>query len=504
MVYVSSSTRLAEGMEAALRLVLKGLTSTGTVWDLARSKRYRYPSYTELSPVFRHDADGHVELHFFPDRWVTIPEGVVSLHTDASCKAPPEAAYAITDSGGLVVHQMRTQVNDITEAESQALDDATHMRPESTEGGPLVITCDSQGAITSRKVALQAMGGGAPVRRATAGFQHQRFVRSPPRGVFHIIKVESHLASESNEWADTAAGKALEDEDLPDATGKRWLPGALLPAASQSTSPLCWLPQLAKGIQGGLDAAHTGLLSVRLGVTVLPTRGRDLGGLNRLQTKRVLQIRGLCVPTNANLLRMVRHKNKELIFPREMAYCDMCGLELETVAHLFRCPYLLRQQQDMWAALAHVATLPGPVRECIAVPEQCVALAGGLLTFELEEAWGRPPPKKVLSALHDWALDAFIVLWRDRCSLHCSIQRAERDPAQVAWKRYLRGYQDGQDEARPKQDDEEGSEMETTDQLAEALREFLEDDDVRDTEVHADDGEEEEDCGDCAGGGGSC
>ena len=259
-----------------------------------------------------------------------------------------------------------------------------------------------------------ALAAKRPLRRQTAGFQHQRFRRFPRKGIRHIIKVESHMVSFCNDRADHHAD-AL-DPALPDMTGMRYTMSALIPLF-KTENPVAWEDQAALAESRRREAVYAKRMHSKFGHAHCSGLAMPILGLNSLQMRRVGQLRCDALPVHSTLLKYASRKIKARNLPQVLARCPLCKDGKETVLHLFLCALL----QDQIDALQHECqqlNLPAKVLVELRDPKVLASLAAGLTPLLLQVAWGRTPRHDELRPLFLAVINGFIVLWAKRCSLH--------------------------------------------------------------------------------------
>jgi hypothetical protein len=432
-VWVSSDCSVMFGLESVVRRYLENAKIPALVENLPDNPRFEPAPYT-LLPHTTHVSNGVLtEVHYYPDRWATIPPSQYSLHTDATLPTIPDAGFAIVDCRGDLIYKATTQVGDVTESESQAVEVATRLY-EPPPPTPLVITTDSQATMQSRAKAIAAT---RPLKRQTAGFQHQRLRRDPRAGIIHLIKVESHMVSLCNDRADHHA--KAQDPTLPDMTGMRYLPGALIPLY-ESKDPVVWHDQAALHAQGRIDRILTKRLMKAFGHAHCPGLALPLQGLNSLQTRRVAQLRCESLPVLQTLLKYASRKKRAHAFPQQLARCPLCHQGQESVQHLFDCTSLLEHRQALLNACQQLSLPPAVLAE-LHNSKVLASLAAGLTPVALQTAWTRTPRKDELRPLYMVVINAFIGLWAHRCSLHEEWRRlppAAGDTHERQWIAFLR------------------------------------------------------------------
>jgi hypothetical protein len=475
-VWVSSECSVMEGLESVVRRYFENAKIPAHIENLPYNPRFTPAPYT-LLPHTTHVTNGlHTEVHYYPTRWATIPPSQYSLHTDATLPTIPNAGFAIVDAKGNLVYRATTQVGDVTESESQAVEVATRLY-EPPLDTPLVITTDSQATMQSRAKAIAAT---RPLKRQTAGFQHQRLRRNPRAGIIHLIKVESHMVCLCNDRADHHA--KAQDPTLPDMTGMRYLPGALIPLY-KSEDPVVWHDQAALHAQKQIDQILTSRLARAFGHAHCPGLALPLQGLNSLQTRRVAQLRCESLPVLETLLKYASRTKKAHAFPAQLARCPLCHQGQESVQHLFDCSSLQEHRQSLLSACQQLS-LPPAVQAELHNSKVLASLAAGLTPVALQTAWNRTPRQDELKPLYMAVIDAFIKLWAHRCSLHEEWRRlppAAGETHERQWIAFLRRRpkeQEPADNAQPPDNEaamEEVASQIAGDQNPETLFESLDD-----------------------------
>jgi hypothetical protein len=391
-----------------------------------------------LDPPRRVMTVGHyTEHHWFPERFASIPAQTDLLATDAG----PHTLAVVSESSILL--QAQTHVT-VPEAESQAL----HLAQGYARiGRTLVVVTDAEAAMHARYAAMTAKG---PLNLPLASIIAERLLLYPPAPVtVHILKAESHLCSDVNDFADDAQ----DPQARQDVTALAAVPGIFIHLDPNAEYPFRWFKALVQERQQATDQLLHQHHQVTVDPAVLAKAALPIERLQGVQVRRVMALRGGSLPVLVNLLSDRDHVTCAYVNTGVAAAdCYLCPQDKqpETERHLFQCEAQEEEIATLRHTIAAAQELGSEDAEMLQHPHILHILAAGLAP----EGFLRDLPAEEralqLVTLQKAATEGFTELWRARCL--CLRRRCDELPpgsVDAQFMKHLRGKLEAELTAEP-------------------------------------------------------